>query len=203
MLQKPSQRRQKLAERDNLSISVRADASHKIIQYDYELLDLYAHLRSNSGQLTIAGFWPIRSEIDVRWLLRALERRGHKLALPAVLDKNNMVFRNFAFFNQASLVSSYYGTKCPPRYCGECEPDMILLPLAAFDNFGQRLGYGGGYYDRAIAMMRKKGFDPLLIGVGFCAQYVDRVATDVFDVAMDAILTEQGLCRFYNELQAI
>lgn len=198
MLQKPSQRRKKLAERDNLSKLFRDEAARKIAQYDDDLLEFYAQLRSNNRQLTIAGFWPIRSEIDVRWLLRALERRGHKLALPAVINKTNMVFRNFAFDRQTNLVPSDFGIKCPASYCGECEPDMILLPLAAFDNLGHRLGYGGGYYDRAIAMMREKGFDPLLIGVGFCAQSVDRVATDVFDVAMDAILTELGLCRIHS-----
>lgn len=141
--------------------------------------------------LCISGFWPIRSEIDPRPLMQALERRGYKLCLPAVLDKERIEFRAMSFADK--LVETGFGTFGPPQDAKVVEPDVMLVPLAAFDARGHRIGYGAGYYDRAIAALHHKNKFPVLIGVAFDAQRVDQIAQEPHDVALNYILTETGL----------
>jgi 5-formyltetrahydrofolate cyclo-ligase len=76
------------------------------------------------------------------------------------------------------------------------DPDLMLVPLAAFDGRGHRIGYGAGYYDRAIARLDAKGLAPRLIGIAFDCQEVARVPDEPHDVVMREILTESGWRRF-------
>ena len=79
------------------------------------------------------------------------------------------------------------------------DPDLMLVPMAAFDRLGHRIGYGGGYYDRAISRLHAKGRRPRLIGVAFDCQQVDVIPAEDHDVALDAVLTESGLLRIAGE----
>lgn len=139
----------------------------------------------------VSGFWPIRSEIDPRPLMLSLEQRGGKLCLPAVLDAQTIEFRAMSFADV--LVETGFGTLGPTRDAAIVDPDVMLMPLAAFDAFGGRIGYGAGYYDRAIAALHHKNKFPLLIGVAFDLQRVDQIAQEPHDVALNYILTETGL----------
>lgn len=141
----------------------------------------------------VAGFLPIRSEIDLRPLMDVLRARGHRLCLPAVTDRETIVFR--AFVRDAGLVATGFGTAGPPPDAAVLDPDAILMPLAAFDAAGNRLGYGAGHYDRAIARLHERGLRPRLIGCGFDLQEVERIPADAHDVALHAVLTETGLRR--------
>ncbi len=139
----------------------------------------------------VAGFLPIRSEIDLRPLLQTLSSRGHRLCLPVVIDRETIVFR--AFERDAPLVSTGFGTTGPGPDAAVVDPDVIFLPMAAFDAAGNRLGYGAGHYDRAIARLHQRGLKPRLIGCAFECQEVPAIPADVHDVAVDAIATETGL----------
>ncbi|HWD12410.1 5-formyltetrahydrofolate cyclo-ligase [Pseudochrobactrum sp. sp1633] len=139
----------------------------------------------------VSGFWPIRSEIDPRPLMQALEARGMTLCVPAILDKQTIEFRAMSFGD--ALVETGFGTMGPAADAPVVDPDIMLIPLAAFDPSGNRIGYGAGYYDRAIAALHHKNKFPLLIGVAFDAQRVDHIAHEPHDVALNYILTETGL----------
>jgi 5-formyltetrahydrofolate cyclo-ligase len=76
------------------------------------------------------------------------------------------------------------------------DPTLMLVPLAAFDRRGHRIGYGAGHYDRAIARLHAKGLKPALIGIAFDCQEVGTVPNEPHDVRLDAILTESGLRTF-------
>ena len=76
------------------------------------------------------------------------------------------------------------------------DPDILLVPLAAFDDRGHRIGYGAGHYDRAIARLIDAGRAPRLIGIAFNCQEVDRVPDEGHDVVLSEVLTESGLRRF-------
>jgi 5-formyltetrahydrofolate cyclo-ligase len=76
------------------------------------------------------------------------------------------------------------------------DPVVMLVPLAAFDSRGHRIGYGAGYYDRAIQRLRDKAIDPRLIGIAFDCQEVGRVPDEPHDVVIPEVLTESGLHRF-------
>lgn len=142
----------------------------------------------------VSGFWPIRSEIDVRPLMATLREAGGRLCLPVVIDPATIVFRELV--RGAPMVETGFGTSGPGEEAAVLDPQLMLIPLAAFDARGHRIGYGAGYYDRAIARLAGMGGKPRLVGVAFDCQQVDRVPDEPHDVALPEIITESGLRRF-------
>ena len=144
--------------------------------------------------MVVSGFLPIRSEIDARPLMAALRERGTTLCLPAVVSKTEIVFRRFE--RTGDLVPAGFGTVAPPPDAAVLDPLAMLVPLACFDARGHRIGYGAGYYDRAIARLTGLGIVPRLIGLAFDCQRIDAVPDEPHDRPLDAILTEGGLHGF-------
>ncbi|MBX4907790.1 MULTISPECIES: 5-formyltetrahydrofolate cyclo-ligase [Rhizobium] len=142
----------------------------------------------------ISGFLPIRSEADLRPLMARFAARGARLCVPAILDKQTIVFRELA--EDAPLVATGFGTVGPTEHAAVLDPEIMLVPLSAFDVRGHRIGYGAGYYDRAISRLREKDLHPKLIGIAFDCQEVAHVPDEPHDISLDAILTESGL-RFF------
>ncbi len=142
----------------------------------------------------VAGFWPMRTEVDVRPALFALREKGARLCLPAILDRMTIAFRELV--RGAPMVEMAFGTVGPHAEAAVLDPSVLLVPLAAFDARGHRIGYGAGYYDRAISKLHGNGLRPRLIGVAFDCQKVERVPEEDHDVVLDEILTESGLRRF-------
>ena len=146
----------------------------------------------------VSGFWPIRSEVDVRPLMFALREQGARLCLPAILDKTTIVFRELV--PGAPLVDMGFGTRGPGVEAEILIPSLMLVPLAAFDRRGHRIGYGAGHYDRAIARLVEAGCPARLIGIAFDCQEVALVPDEWHDVIIPEILTESGLRRFAPSL---
>ena len=142
----------------------------------------------------VAGFWPMRTEVDVRPALFALREKGARLCLPAILDRTTIAFRELV--RGAPMVEMAFGTVGPHAEAAVLDPSVLLVPLAAFDARGHRIGYGAGYYDRAISKLHGNVLRPRLIGVAFDCQKVERVPEEDHDVVLDEILTESGLRRF-------
>lgn len=179
----------RLAARDGLSAAERAEKSAAILAHGLGGLTVPAGA-------VVAGYSPIRSEADIMPLLAALAERGARLSLPAVLDRETIVFR--AWEPDEALVDTGWGTVGARADAPALDPDIILMPLSAFDARGNRIGYGAGHYDRAIDRMRKRGLAPRLIGVAFACQEVPAVPADPHDVALEAILTEEGFRTLPN-----
>ncbi|WP_214470807.1 5-formyltetrahydrofolate cyclo-ligase [Mesorhizobium sp. dw_380] len=155
------------------------------------------HLAIEPGQI-VSGFWPMRSEVDVRPLMFALREQGARLCLPAILDKTTIVFRELV--HGAPMVEMGFGTVGPHPEAEVLDPSVMLVPLAAFDARGHRIGYGAGHYDRAIARLHAAGRRPRLIGIAFDCQEVGLVPNEDHDVIVPEILTESGLRQFAPEL---
>jgi 5-formyltetrahydrofolate cyclo-ligase len=136
----------------------------------------------------VSGFWPLGPEIDIRPLLLALHDRGHRIALPVTPRRGEAL--TFRGWNPGDvLVQERFGTMRP---IGEIlVPDVLLIPLLAFDAAGGRLGYGGGFYDRTLAGLPGR----LRMGCAFAAQQVDAVPVGPYDIRLDAVATEQGIIR--------
>ncbi len=183
-------RKERLAARDALSPEARAEKSARMAQQAGAVLTV------PPGSV-ISGFLPIRSEADIRPLMEQLRVAGARVCVPVVIDKETIVFRELGDGSQ--LVPGAFGTFGPPADAVVLEPDLMLVPLSAFDRQGQRIGYGGGYYDRAIAILRRKGLARRLIGIAFDCQEVPSVPAEPHDVRLDAILTESGLRTFSPE----
>jgi len=142
----------------------------------------------------VSGFWPIRSEVDVRPLMYALMDRGARLCLPAIIDKTTIVFRELV--RGAPMVDMGFGTYGPDESAEVLDPTVMLVPLAAFDHLGDRIGYGAGFYDRAISKLHARGLYPRLIGIAFDCQLIEDVPDEDHDVRLHELLSESGLRRF-------
>ena len=140
---------------------------------------------------TVSGYWPMRSELDIRPLLELLANTGRDVALPVVLGPGQpLEFRRW----RAGQVLEHgrFGTAHPPPEAKRLEPDVLLVPLLAFDGGHHRLGYGAGFYDRTLAALRRH--KPILaIGIAYAAQRVEVVPRDAWDQALDLVLTEDGI----------
>ncbi|OJF91437.1 5-formyltetrahydrofolate cyclo-ligase [Pararhizobium antarcticum] len=180
-------RSERLALRDGMLPEARIEASLMMLDHAGDAIPF------EPGQV-ISGFWPIRSEADIRPLMARLKGRGARLCLPVVLDRETIVFRELV--TGAPVVKTGFGTTGPGPEATVLDPDILLVPLSAFDARGNRIGYGAGHYDRAIARLRQKGLVPRLIGIAFDCQEVASVPAEPHDVALEAILTESGLKVF-------
>ena len=136
----------------------------------------------------VSGFWPLNDEIDIRPLLLALHNEGYPIALPVTPRRGDpLTFRGWNPGDQ--MIRERFGTMRP---IGQLlVPDMLLIPLLAFDVHGRRLGYGGGYYDRTLAGLPNR----FRLGCAFAAQQVDSVPAGPYDIGLDAIATEHGIIR--------
>jgi 5-formyltetrahydrofolate cyclo-ligase len=137
----------------------------------------------------VAGFWPLDGEINIYPLLEALAAKGQLLCLPVTPKKGSpLIFH--AWSPGGPLHPGRFGTMQPSQNA-EMAPDFILTPLLAFDRFGNRLGYGGGYYDRSFAAYP----DAFRLGCAFAAQACAHVPTDEHDVKLHAVATELSVVR--------
>ncbi len=180
-------RNERLALRDAMTPEARIEGSLAMVEHAGERIDF-------EPGMVISGFWPIRSEADIRPLLAHLRTRGARLCLPVVLDRETIVFRELVM--GAEVVKTGFGTTGPGPEAAVLDPDILLVPLSAFDRAGHRIGYGAGHYDRAIDRLKAKGHAPKLIGIAFDCQEVASVPAEPHDVALDAILTESGFRLF-------
>jgi 5-formyltetrahydrofolate cyclo-ligase len=175
-----------LAKRDALSDEQRAAAAEAIARrgLPFEI----------APGMIVSGYSPIRGEIDPAPLMRKLAEQGVKLALPAVLARGkSLAFR--AWSPDDRLMLGPLGILEPSPAAAEAVPDIMLVPLAAFDPLGHRIGYGAGHYDYTLAHLRKMKAITA-VGIGFSAQQIKAVPALPHDVALDYVLTEKKVFDF-------
>ena len=137
----------------------------------------------------VSGYSPLKSEINPLPLMRLLAKAGASLALPVVAGRGKpLIMRALAF--GAPLASGVWGIREPTPDAPEVFPDILLMPLAAFDPHGNRIGYGAGYYDMTLARLRAMK-TIVAIGLAFAAQQIDRVPATDRDERLDLVLTER------------
>jgi 5-formyltetrahydrofolate cyclo-ligase len=180
---KAALRQSALAKRDALPAAERAAAAEAIAARPFPLA-------LAPGQ-TVSAYSPMRSELNPVPLLRRLADAGATLALPVVDGRGKpLIMREWAFGRP--LGTGQWGIREPLPDAPEAWPDILLVPLAAFDRQGNRIGYGAGYYDMTISRLR--GMKPVkAIGFAFAAQEVDLVPTTARDERLDLVLTERGV----------
>lgn len=148
-------------------------------------------LRQRRSGALIGLYWPIRDEADA---LGLMDLYAATYALPVVTGRSQpLVFRQWA--RGDALVGGDYNIPRPADSALLVQPDILIVPLAAFDATGRRMGYGGGFYDRTIAGLRNLK-SVTTIGFAFAAQEVAQVPIDEFDQRLDAVVTEKALNFF-------
>jgi 5-formyltetrahydrofolate cyclo-ligase len=142
----------------------------------------------------VSGYWPIRNEIDPLPLMRHLAARGARLALPVITGRDQpLIFR--AWTADAQLLRGQLGIMEPSPQSATVEPDIVLVPLAAFDRAGHRIGYGAGHYDRTLLQLRASKLI-VAIGLAFAVQEIETIPTLPHDVRLDYVLTEDRTIDF-------
>lgn len=144
--------------------------------------------------MVVSGYAPIRNELDPMPLMRELAGQGARLALPVVLARgHSLSFRAYAPGDRLTLGA--LGIPEPSPVAAELVPDIMLVPLAAFDRTGHRIGYGGGYYDYTFSHLRKS-HHVIGIGLGFAVQETEAIPALAHDAALDYVLTERETLDF-------
>ena len=183
---KRAERTRALARRASAFKDNGATAGIRLAAHGLAFLDL----NPGSG---ISGFSAIRDEIDPAALLTRLHSEGHRLGLPVMQGKGlPLVFREWVPGDV--MGEATWGIAEPLPDKPVLEPDVVLVPLLAFDSQGYRLGYGGGFYDRTLARLR--AVKPVVaVGIAYDELKVDAVPHQSYDERLDWVLTPSGPMR--------
>ena len=179
--EKAELRRTAVARRDAMPAEARAAAAETIAARAFPVAVTPGAIAS--------GFMPLKSEINPLPLMKALAGQGARLALPVIAGRGKpLMIRSWTF--DEPLDRGQWGIREPKPDAAQVEPDILLVPLLAFDRTGHRTGYGAGYYDLTIAALR--GRKPIVaIGLAFAAQEVPAVPAMPRDARLDLVLTER------------
>jgi 5-formyltetrahydrofolate cyclo-ligase len=182
---KAALRQQAIAHRDALPPRERQQAAEIIAAREFP--------RAVAGMI-VSGFMPLKSEISPLPLMRKVAAAGAQLALPVVAGRGKpLVMRAYAFGDE--LAAGQWGIRQPKPEAPEVAPDILIVPLLAFDRAGHRLGYGAGYYDMTISSLRSR--KPVTaIGIAFATQEIDAVPITARDARLDLVLTEREVMDF-------
>jgi 5-formyltetrahydrofolate cyclo-ligase len=175
-----------LAAREKLSEKQRASAANALAKRGLPM--------AMTGSVIVSAYSPIRNEIDPAPLMEKLAGQGARLALPTVTARGrSLVFRSYTPGDRLTL--GMLGIPEPSPAAAEVVPDIMLVPLAAFDAAGHRIGYGAGHYDYTFAHLRKQ---KAIIGIGlaFAAQEIEAIPALSHDVPLDYVLTEKRVFDF-------
>lgn len=186
--EKRAQRRRAAARREHLHRRADERAALAARAHFRDAIDL-------SARGTLSAYLPVRAEFDATPILRHAHTRGCPTCLPVVLGRGRpLAFRRWAPGDP--LVEGAFRIAIPSPEADTLEPDILLVPMLAFDDEGYRLGYGGGFYDRTLALRRARAPGILAVGVAFAGQRVERVPRSAEDERLDWIVTEDGAQRF-------
>jgi len=167
-----------------LSLAERTEGAARVASHGLDFLT------ARPTPLVVSAFLAIGEEINPAPLMSRLHRDGATIGLPVMVGKGQpLEFR--AWSPGAPLVTRMWGIREPDQTAPLVEPDVLLVPLLAFDRNGQRLGYGGGFYDRTLRRLRSRR-SVIAVGLAFASQEVDEVPHLDYDERLDWVLTPEG-----------
>ena len=179
-------RREALAARDALPADRRAVAAQAIAERLFPI--------AIGNGVIVSGFMPLKTEINPLPLLRKLAASGAALALPAIVGRGKpLIMRTYTFGDK--FARGQWGIREPKPVSPAVDPDILIVPLAAFDRKGHRIGYGAGYYDMTINALRAKK-SVVAVGIAFAAQEISEVPATGRDERLDLVLTERETIDF-------
>ena len=167
-------------------LKIREKNNRKNIQIDFNQI-IKILKKEKINKKVVGGYYPVNFEIDDLSLLRKLEKKKFIISLPVIKKNFHMDFYKWSFSD--SLKINKYGIP-EPEIKNIVYPDILLIPLVAFDKNLNRLGYGGGYYDRLIKKLSKKK-KIIKIGLAITKQKIDKVPINAYDQKLDYIVTNK------------
>jgi 5-formyltetrahydrofolate cyclo-ligase len=174
-----------------LEAAIRRERAHAEVDQHRAVERLDDELKPFAGH-PISFYMPMRSEIDPRPAMVRAVLRGPVL-LPVTQKGRPLIFRRWQ--PGTPMLRDSYCVEYPADAQDTAVPEVLVVPLLAFDKVGHRLGYGGGYYDRTLAKLRDEG-PVTAIGFAFAAQEIDRLPPEPFDQRLDGVVTEREVRWF-------
>jgi len=171
-------------------LKIREKSNKKNIQINFnQIIKILKEERITKK--VIGGYYPVNFEVDDLELLKKLEKKKFNISLPVIKKNFQINFYKWSFSNFLKI--SKYGIP-EPETQSIVYPDILLVPLVAFDKNLNRLGYGGGYYDRLIAKLSKKK-KIIKIGLALSVQEIDEVPINIYDQKLDYIVTNKNIMK--------
>ena len=192
-LSKPETRRELRLKRSQISSILRRRHDHAIGQ------NLYRMIKSQDAG-SIACYWPFDGEPDTKPIYKRLMDEGCNLVLPVISGDDDHTMQFHPWRPDMELGKNRYGIPEPPK----TEPiplsslDMLVIPLVGYDDSGNRLGMGAGYYDRCLESLRHQA-TPLRVGVAYSIQKINTLVANKWDIPLHAIVNEHGCFTFVSE----
>ena len=171
-------------------LKIREKNNKKNIQIDFNKI-IKILKKEKITKKIIGGYYPVNFEVDDLMLLEKFEKKNFNISLPVVKKNFQMDFYQWSFSDPLKI--NKYGIP-EPETKNIVYPDVLLIPLVAFDKNLNRLGYGGGYYDRLIKKLSKKK-NIIKIGLAFSIQEIDKVPINAYDQKLDYIVTNKYIVK--------
>ena len=172
-------------------LKVRKKFNTKNIQLNFNQIVKILKKEKITNQIIIGGYYPVNFEIDSLELLRKFKKNKFNISLPVIKKNFQMDFYSWSFSEPLKI--NKYGIP-EPESKNIVYPDVLLIPLVAFDKNLNRLGYGGGYYDRLIKKLSKKK-NTIKIGLAFSVQEIDKVPINMYDQKLNYIVTNKNIIK--------
>ena len=175
----------------NKSLLKRRKKYFKIKKFNFNLIFKLIRKHFQKKKITIAGYYPSNYEVNILMFLEKAFKKNFKIVLPVIKPPSSMSFRLWIF--KEPLYVNKFGILEPNNSNSEIIPDLILVPLVAFDSDLNRIGYGKGYYDRYLKKISKMKKNAIFLGIAYSFQKCKSIPVNKHDFKLDYIFTERGI----------
>ena len=175
----------------NISLIKRKKKYLEIKRFNFNLIFKLIKKHFHNKKITIAGYYPSNYEVDTLSFLKEASKKKFKIVLPVIKISNTMSFESWAYGEP--LYVSKFGTLEPSNLNKRINPELIMVPLVAFDEKLNRIGYGKGYYDRILQKINKTKKKTISLGIAYSFQKCKNIPVKKHDFKLDYIFTERGI----------
>ena len=175
----------------NKSLLIRKKKYLTAKKFNYNLIFRLIRKHFRSKKITIGGYYPSNYEVDILKFLEEVSKKKFKITLPVIQSSNKMSFQSWVF--REPLYVNQFGIPEPKNSKKKIIPDLIMVPLVAFDNHLNRIGYGKGYYDRSLKKISKIKKNAISLGIAYSFQRCKKIPVNKHDFKLDYIFTEKGI----------
>ena len=160
-------------------------------KFNYNLIFELIKKHFHSKRITIGGYYPSNYEVNILKFLEEASQKKFKITLPIIKSSNKMSFKSWVF--KEPLYVNKFGILEPKNSKKKIIPDLIMVPLVAFDNSLNRIGYGKGYYDRSLKKISRIKKNAISLGIAYSFQKCQKIPVNKHDFKLDYIFTEKGI----------
>ena len=160
-------------------------------KFNFDLIFKLIKKHFHKKKIIIAGYYPSNYEVNILNFLEEASKKKFKIVLPVIKSSNKMSFKPWIF--KEPLYVNKFGMLEPNNLGKEIIPDLIMVPLVAFDRKLNRIGYGKGYYDRSLQKINKIKKKTITLGIAYSFQKCATIPTNKYDFKLNYVFTEQGI----------